>query len=70
METSCTVLQGVLWFWEGRRGEETQVEGRAGRPAGTRRVQQAVVGQQRRGGACPGDRPLQEHEGGAVPSRE
>lgn len=32
METSCTVLQGVLCFWEERRGEETQVEGSMRRP--------------------------------------
>lgn len=29
LETSCTVLVGVLWFWEGG-GEETQVEGERG----------------------------------------
>ena len=32
METSCTVLRGVLCFWEDRKGEETQVERSMGRP--------------------------------------
>lgn len=48
--------------WKGARGGQGA--------SSDSEVQEAVVRQQRRGGPGAADRPLLEHEGGAVPGRE